>query len=88
MTEEQKQILKRIQDYAEAHLGEIEPQKVPVSAQLQTLRPVMQQIAAERSQSLEEVFILYMDLQSEASCQAERKLQEEFRNCYGIHSTS
>ena len=76
MTEENKQLLERINSYAESVLGEIDPQKVQVSAQLDQLKPIMQEIADEKGMSLVDVFILYMDLQSEASCASNAKLKE------------
>lgn len=76
MTDENRLFLTRINAYAEDMLGEIDPQKVPVSAQLEKLRPVMEEIAREKKMTLEEVFILYMDLQSEASCASQRKLED------------
>lgn len=80
MTDENRAILKRINDYAEDVLGDIDPQKVQVSMQLDKLRPVLQEIAEEKGMSLEDMFILYMDLQSEAACATEAKLQEELRD--------
>ena len=80
MTDEQRALLARINGYAENVLGDIDPQKVPVSAQLEKLRPVMEEIAAEKQMSLEDLFILYMDLQSEASCATEQKLQDELQD--------
>lgn len=77
MTDENKKILERINAYAENVLGDIEPQKVPVSAQLEKLRPIMEEIAAEKQMSLEDLFILYMDVQSEAACLSDRKLRAE-----------
>lgn len=76
MTEENKKILARINSYAEDVLGEIDPQKVPVSAQLEKLKPVMEEIAGELGISLEDMFILYMDLQSEAACASQKKLED------------
>lgn len=76
MTEENRAILTRINQFSESVLGEIDPQKVPVSTQLQALRPVMEEIAAEKNMTLEDVFILYMDLQSEASVATQQKLVE------------
>lgn len=75
MTPENKQILARINAYAEEVLADIDPQKTRVSFQLDKLRPVMQEIADEKGMSLEDVFILYMDLASEASVEAEKQLQ-------------
>jgi len=40
----------------------------------------MQEIADEKNMALEDVFILYMDLQSEASCQSESKLRESLQD--------
>ncbi len=76
MTDEQRQLLNRINSYAESVMGDIDPQKVLVSEQLSKLRPIMETIAAEKGMSLEDLFILYMDLQSEASCATEAKLRD------------
>ena len=75
MTPENKEILDRINEYAEKALADIDPQKTRISFQLETLKPVMQEIADEKGMSLEDVFILYMDLASEASVEAQNQLQ-------------
>ncbi len=75
MTPENKEILDRINAYAENVLADIDPQKTPISFQLDKLKPVMQEIADEKGMPLEDVFILYMDLASEASVEAEKRLQ-------------
>lgn len=80
MTDENKALLARINAYAENVLGEIDPQKVPVSLQLEKLKPIMDEIAGEKGISVEEVFILYMDLQSEASVATNKKLEESLRD--------
>ncbi|WP_276947746.1 hypothetical protein [Acetatifactor muris] len=80
MTDENRKILERINAYAENTLGEIDPQKVQVSVQLEQLKPVMEEIAAEKGISLEDMFILYMDLQSEASCATNQKLKESLQD--------
>jgi hypothetical protein len=80
MTEENKALLARINSYAENVLGDIDPQKVLVSAQLEKLKPVLQEIADEKKMSLSDVFILYMDLQSEASCATNAKLTESLKD--------
>ena len=76
MNEKDKFFLNRINSYASEHLGDIEPQKTPVSAQLERLKPVMTTIANEESVSLEDVFIRYMDLASEAAVEREKAFQE------------
>ncbi|MBO5283237.1 MAG: hypothetical protein J6B43_08955 [Lachnospiraceae bacterium] len=80
MTDENRAVLKRINDYAEKVMGDIDPQKVPVSAQLEKLRPILQEIADEKQISLEDMFILYMDIQSEASCASQKKLSEDLQD--------
>ncbi len=77
MTDENRKLLERINAYSEQALGDIDdPQKVQVSMQLDKLRPIMQEIADEKGMKLEDVFILYMDLQSEASVQTQQKLND------------
>lgn len=77
MTEKNKEILRRINEYAEKHLSDIDPQKTQVSVQLERLKPIMEQIASEEKMSLQDVFILYMDLQSEAAVQREQDFRKE-----------
>ena len=75
MTPENKKILDRINAYAETALADIDPQNARISFQLEALKPVMEEIAAEKGVSVEDIFILYMDLASEASVEAENQLQ-------------
>lgn len=76
MTDENRKILERINAYSEQILGDIDPQKVQVSKQLEKLKPIMQEIADEKGMSLEDLFILYMDLQTEASVKSQQKLKD------------
>lgn len=80
MTEENKQILARINKYAEEVMGDIDPQKTRVSIQLDKLKPIFETIAKETGKSVEEIFILYMDLQSEATVNTEKKLQDQLKD--------
>lgn len=80
MTDEQRKILERINSYAGNTLGDIDPQKVPVSMQLDKLKPIMETIAKEKGISLEDMFIMYMDLQTEAACASEKKLRENLQD--------
>ena len=80
MTEENRALLARINAYAENVLGDIDPQKVQVSVQLEKLKPIMEEIAKEKGMSLEDMFILYMDLQSEASIATNEKLKESLQD--------
>ena len=40
----------------------------------------MEEIAKEKGISLEDMFILYMDLQSEASCLTQKKLEDSLQD--------
>ena len=80
MTPENADILYRINAYAEKALADIDPQKTRISYQLEVLRPVMEEIAKEKGMSVEDVFILYMDLASEVAVKAETQFQDEFKN--------
>lgn len=77
MTAENKAVWERINAFAEVALKDIDPQKTQVSVQLDALRPVLEEISREKGISLEDMFILYMDLASEAGVEAEAKFQEE-----------
>ena len=87
MTDENRKIWERISIYAEEVLKDIDPQKTQVSVQLDALRPVMEEIAKEKSMSLEDVFILYMDLASEAGVEAEAKFQMDMEEGNGGFSS-
>lgn len=80
MTDENKKILDRINEYADKVLSGIDPQKTQVSFQLEKLKPIMEEIAKEQGKSVEEIFILYMDLASESSMESERKFQSTVGN--------
>lgn len=80
MTQEDKLFLDRINTYAEEVMADMDtnPEKTRISVQLDKLKPIMEEIAAEQNVALEDVFIRYMDL---ASC-AGLKKQEEFDKDY------
>lgn len=77
------EFLEKINKYAEEVLGDIDPQKTQVSFQLEKLRPIMQQLAMEYQMPVEEVFIKYMDLASEAGVTKE----DEYKKKYGLDDT-
>ncbi len=78
MTVEDMEFLKKINDFAEKELGDIDPQKTHVSEQLEKLRPIMQKLAMEYKMEVEDVFIRYMDLASEANVTADREFRDRF----------
>ena len=80
LSDEDRDMLARINAYSESVLGEIDPQKTRVSFQLDKLKPIMQEIADEKGMTLEDVFIKYMDLASVVSAKQNAMLKEELEN--------
>ena len=80
MTKEDSAFLERINNYADEVLDGIDPQKTQVGFMLEKLKPVMEEIASESGESVETVFIRYMDLASERSVELERKFQSTMGN--------
>ncbi len=78
MTKEQETMLTRINLYAEQVMSDIDPQKTPISVQLDKLKPIMEIIASEQGRSLEDIFIEYMDLASEFSVKKAKQCQEDY----------
>ena len=78
MTVEDKEFLSKINEFAEKELADIDPQKTHVSEQLERLRPIMQHLAMEYKMTVEDVFIRYMDLASEANAQADAQFREKY----------
>lgn len=78
MTEEDKNFLDRITAYAEEAMADMDAEKTRISVQLDKLRPIMEEIAAEQNTAVEDVFIRYMDLASTAGA----KKQEQFKKDY------
>lgn len=75
MTQEDKKILQRINDYANEVMPDVDPQKTQISVQLEKLKPIMQTVADEQGISLEDMFIKYMDLASEMAVKREQDFQ-------------
>ena len=80
MTDEDRELLKKINDYADNVLKDIDPQKTRIYFQLDKLRPVMEEIAKEKGASVEDIFIKYMDLASEVTAKNQTKFQSTAGN--------
>ena len=78
MTQEDREMLNRINDYANEVLDDIDPQKTPVSYQLEKLRPIMQQVAMERRMCVENICVKSMARARVARGQREAKFQDDF----------
>lgn len=77
MNQDEIKILNQINEYADQVLKGMDLEKTPISVQLDMLKPAMEQIAREKNLSLEEVFILYMDLNLKTQKENEEKLKEK-----------
>lgn len=80
LSKEDKELLNKISAYSEKVLGEIDPQKVRISEQLEALKPIMQELAKERSVSVEDIFIKYMDLASMVLAKKEELFKQDMQN--------
>ncbi len=80
MTEEEKVFLNRITEYANKAMADIDPDPTvtPISQQLEYLRPVMEEIASETEEAVEDVFIRYMDLASTVAAKKQEEFEEDF----------
>ena len=80
MTDEEKAFLYRITEYSNKVMADIDPDPTvtPISEQLNYLRPVMEEIAGETGQSVEDVFIKYMDLASTVAAKKQEEFEEDF----------
>lgn len=78
MTNEDRDIIVRINKYAEEVLKGIDPQNTRVSFQIQQLSPILKSIADEKEMSLEDMFIKYMDLQTEFAKENSDKFKEDY----------
>ena len=80
MTNEDKVFLDRITEFSNKVMKDIDPDPrvTPISEQIEYLRPIMEEISKETGSSLEDIFIRYMDLASEASVARSNEFDEDF----------
>lgn len=88
MTTEDLNFLNTINKYAEEVLGDIDPQKTHVSEQLDKLRPIMEKFSKESGKPLEDIFIRYMDLASEAKVLADKEMKAKMGDNYDFDINS
>lgn len=86
MTTQDMAFLNKINAYAEKVLADIDPQKTHVSTQLEKLRPIMEELSKEMNMPLDEVFIKYMDLASEAKVIAENDMKSKMGEAFNFDS--
>ena len=83
MTKEDREFLGQIMAYADEVMGDVDPEKVRVSEQIEKLRPILQKLAMVYKMPVEEVFIKYMDLATEAALEENKKFEDDYREILG-----
>ena len=83
MTKEDREFLNQIMEYADEVMGDVDPEKVRVSEQLEKLRPILQKLAMVHQMPVEDVFIKYMDLATEAAIEKNNKFEEDYKEILG-----
>ncbi|MCR4690952.1 MAG: hypothetical protein K5739_06390 [Lachnospiraceae bacterium] len=80
MTEDDKKFMDRITAFAGEVMADIDPDPTitPISEQLNYLRPVMEEISSETGQSVEDIFIRYMDLASTVAAEKQKEFEDDF----------
>lgn len=78
--QDKKTILNRVNVYADSVLPERDPSKVPIRVQLDAIKPEMEKLAAEFHVSVEDIFITYMDMNTETVAEADAKVQAQLDN--------
>ncbi len=82
MTTEERLFLNKINAYADQVMPDIDPQKVRISEQLDKLRPILQELAMIEKKNVEDIFIKYMDLATEASLENEKQMNTDFEGIF------
>ena len=75
MEDKTKYILDKVSEYADKVLEGIDPEKTKISFQLEKLKPVMEELSVELNETVEDIFIMYMDAASDAALVTEKKFQ-------------
>ena len=83
MTKEDRDFLNQIMEYANEVMGDVDPEKVRISEQLEKLRPILQKLAMVYKMPVEDVFIKYMDLATEAALEQNRKFEDDYKEILG-----
>lgn len=83
MTKEDREFLGKIMAYADEVMGDVDPEKVRISEQLDKLRPVLQELAMIHKMPVEDVFIKYMDLATEAALEKNKRFEDDYKEIMG-----
>ena len=84
MTDKDRIFLDKINTYADQVMPDIDPQKVRISEQIEKLRPILRELAMQEKDSVENIFIRYMDLATEASVEYDKKMNQDFDGVFSF----
>ncbi len=82
MTNEDREFLDTIMEYADKVMPDIDPQKVRISEQIEKLRPILQELAMKHKMKVEDVFIKYMDLATEHAVKYNNEMNDAFKDTF------
>lgn len=74
MTDQDKELLMYISDYADKVMPGEDIGKMQTQKQIMNLRPILQEMAMKYKMSVEDLFVKYMDLLSEQTTTLETKM--------------
>lgn len=74
---DKKRMVDEIQEYADVVLKDINKEQVPVSIQIDMLKPKMQEMSEKYGIEMTDVFIMYMDGISEIQARKEEEFQQK-----------
>ena len=83
MTKEDREFLGKIMAYADEVMGDVDPEKVRISEQLDKLRPILQELAMIHKMPVEDVFIKYMDLATETALEKNKQFEDDYKEILG-----
>ena len=83
MTKEDREFLGKIMAYADEVMGDVDPEKVRISEQLDKLRPILQDLAMIHKMPIEDIFIKYMDLATEAALEKNKQFEDDYKEILG-----
>lgn len=82
MTNEDREFLNTIMEYADEVMPDIDPEKMRISEQIDKLRPILQELAMKHKMPVEDIFIKYMDLATEHAIKYNKDMEEKFKDTF------
>ena len=77
---DKKRMIDEIQDYADVVLKDVDKEQVPVSIQIEMLKPKMQELSEKYAVDIADVFVIYMDGISQIQAQKESEFRQKMQD--------